>query len=124
MTRRRRTVHGLPKDVDLSFFEGKRLIQVCIGEYQVIFHFDDDVSLAVEVSIRHSSQDSEYVFRDFKRDRAELPRLLSEVVTAVSTGAKSTLTLTFSNGDSIEVADENEHYESYQITHKGTTVAV
>jgi len=41
-------MRGIPADLDLSFLHGKELVQVCLGVWQVQFHFEPTASLAVE----------------------------------------------------------------------------
>jgi len=39
---------GMSADLDLSFLLGAELIQVCLGVWQVQFHFHPPASVAVE----------------------------------------------------------------------------
>jgi hypothetical protein len=41
-------MYGVPTDLDLSFLHGALLIQVCLGQHQVQFHFHPTGSIAVE----------------------------------------------------------------------------
>lgn len=41
-------MYGLKSDIDLSFLNGRELIQVAIGLYQIQFGFDGDVRISVE----------------------------------------------------------------------------
>jgi hypothetical protein len=36
-------MHGLSKDLDLSFLNGRQVAQVAIGVHEIIFGFDEDV---------------------------------------------------------------------------------
>jgi hypothetical protein len=41
-------VYGVPGDLDLSFLHGAELIQVCLGQYQLQFHFHPVGTISVE----------------------------------------------------------------------------
>jgi hypothetical protein len=41
-------MYGVPADLDLSRFEGALLIQLCVGEFQMDFHFHPKLSISVE----------------------------------------------------------------------------
>jgi hypothetical protein len=39
-------MYGLSKDLDLNFLNGREVVQVAIGIYQIIFGFDEDVRIS------------------------------------------------------------------------------
>lgn len=39
---------GIPENLDLSFLHGAELLQVCLGAWEIQFHFVPTASLAVE----------------------------------------------------------------------------
>jgi hypothetical protein len=41
-------MYGLKKDTDLSFLNGRELVQAAVGLYQTIFRFDEDVTISAE----------------------------------------------------------------------------
>jgi hypothetical protein len=41
-------VYGVPANLDLTRFIDATLEQICLGEYQIQFHFDPVVSISVE----------------------------------------------------------------------------
>ena len=41
-------MYGVPVDLDLSFLHGAELIQVCLGQHQLQFHFHPVGSISVE----------------------------------------------------------------------------
>lgn len=111
-------MYGLKPDVDLSFFVGKELIQVAVGSYDVQFHFHESVSLSVQSHIEHISEGVETEWDGDENKplaAASLLRLIGSSVTSVQGDSDGTLTLRFANGDLLQVFDDNEHYESYQI---------
>ena len=40
-------MYGVPADLDLAFLHGAELIQVCLGQYQLQFHFHPAGSISV-----------------------------------------------------------------------------
>lgn len=48
-------MHGLKGNIDLSFLIDREVIQVAIGINQVIFAFDEDVTVSVEGQFEYSA---------------------------------------------------------------------
>jgi hypothetical protein len=55
-------MHGLRKDDDLNFLNGRECIQIAIGVYQVQFAFDEDVRISVEGEFRYFEGADELVW--------------------------------------------------------------
>jgi hypothetical protein len=55
-------MHGLSKDIDLKFLNGRESIQIAIGIYQVQFGFDEDVRISVEGGFRYFDGETEVVW--------------------------------------------------------------
>lgn len=110
-------MYGLPTD-DLTFLEGTRLLQVCIGSNEVILNFDREVSITIESTFRvRSSEGEDIVFENSPSSAAALAELLSERVTEVHGQTDGTLRLLFSRGAVLEIYDSSKNYESYQVRH-------
>jgi len=45
-------MYGLPLDFPHGSLFGAKLVQVCIGENDLQLHFDDEISISTESSIR------------------------------------------------------------------------
>jgi|SRR5215469_3814418 len=56
-------MHGLKKEIDLSFPKGRELIQVAVGLYQVQFGFDGDVTISVEAEFHYFDCQNEWIWR-------------------------------------------------------------
>ena len=56
-------MHELKENVNLSFLNGRELVQVRIGLYQVIFNFDEDVAISVEGEFRYLDGQDEWKWR-------------------------------------------------------------
>ncbi len=110
-------MHGLPKDVDLSFLADAELLQVCFGSNEVILKFDKEISITVESRFRVRIDECEEDYDDASPSAALLVRFLSSSITEVVGQEDGTLHLEFSQGGTIEIYDSSQEYESYQIRH-------
>lgn len=119
-------MYGLPRDIDLSFFCEKELIQVSVGLYDVQLHFHDSVSLSVQSRIEHTSKGILTFWEQEETppiSASSLLTLLSSHVVSAHGIPDGTLILQFSNGDIVKVFD-SEGYEAYQINNKGQHIIV
>jgi hypothetical protein len=117
-------MYGL-KNVDLTFLEGRQLIQIAIGIHQVIFAFDDELTISVERKFRYSSQNQSSEWHPGAKEiAARTVELLGATVENVKGQEDGTLRLEFSNGDYLLFTDDTKEYESYQITGRGETIVV
>jgi hypothetical protein len=124
-------MRGLPADTDVSFLKGALLIQVCVGQNEVIIRLYPRTTPPYEISIMSTS-----LIRLVSPDGAKLasegsvqiaPALLSllgSTVADVSILQPGTLRLTWSSGPVLDLVDSNEKYESYTITNGGDVIVV
>jgi hypothetical protein len=120
-------MHGLKKEIDLSFLNGRELVQVAVGLYHTIFKFDEDVAISVEAEFRYFDGQTEWIWRPEPGSSliaARLVALLGATIESFESNADGTLALTFSNGHRLTLADSSREYESYQITRPGETIVV
>ena len=118
-------MYGLPENVDLSFLQGKRLIQICIGSHQIILRFDEDISISIESPIKLLSRNGEhYIYDQASSINKDFIELLESSVVNVIPYTTGTLRLVFGNGSEIELTDDSIQYESYQIFRDGKIVVV
>jgi hypothetical protein len=111
-------LYSLSEDADLSFLGERELIQVAIGLYQVIFCFDQEVSISVEDRFEITSKSETWTWTPGAKNVAEsLVALLGRVVEKVRVLPRSRVELAFSGGMQLVITPENHDYESYQITH-------
>ena len=66
-------MYGLKKDIDLSFLNGREVIQVAIGIHQVQFGFDEDVRISVEGGFCYSDG-LEASVRSYVAGNTRIPR--------------------------------------------------
>jgi len=113
------------QNIDLSFLMGREVVQIAIGIYQVIFAFDEDVTISVEEHFRYACQTATSDWRPGANHAAAATvDLLGTTVKSVSRSEENTLDLRFSNGASLTIISENKGPESYQITARGTIIVV
>jgi len=97
---------------------GSALLQVCIGQNEVILRFDREISITIESRFLVRDPDGyEAVFESAPRAAALLADLLADSVTEVLGDKDGTLRMSFAKGGILEVYDSSKDYESYQIQH-------
>ena len=110
-------MYGIPEEKKLQFLLGKELIQICIGSNQVVFQFEFDLKISIEVSIKHGMPDMTVkVFEEYWNQETTLTLLLGSSVKSLHVVDSKILHLEFSNGHFVEIKDESLEYESFQIT--------
>ncbi len=117
-------MYGLRQDLDLLPFEGLRLVQVCIGENETIFNFDDEVSVNVSSDFRIGTSNGGNLFRTSVSAAAPAASLLGKAVKQAAHTAEGTLTLTFADESVLEIYESSRDYESYQLRISGSIYVV
>jgi hypothetical protein len=113
-------MYGIPDDIDWSFLTGKPLEQVAIGIADVQLHFFKDVTVSIQSDFDHFSKGKRLsAAPELSKKATTLVSLLGSSINAVTTEARKTLILVFSNGDMLRVYDSSDHYESFNITYPG-----
>ena len=111
-------MYGVPANLDLTFLHGASLIQICLGQFQVQFHFHPVGRIYVEGGWELLGAAGETLDRSYdETDRPpyELHRLLGEEVTSTEILAPDWFSITFDSGLVLRVFDDSEAYESFQI---------
>jgi hypothetical protein len=118
-------MYGLSSDVDLKFFQGRTLFQVCCGLHEAILHFDEGVSITTYADIGHWSAGSlTAVYKEICPAAPMLLQFLHQSVVKVDVDPPGSFKLTFSNGEQLEFYDSFEQYESFEIWHGKTHIVV
>ena len=115
-------MYGVPVDLDLGFLHGAVLVQVCLGQYQVQFHFHPVGSISVEGG--WELRDAAGVVIDRRHDGPDRPpfqlhRLLGRRVAGSEVSAPAWFALRFEGGEVLRVFDDSPQYESFQIAPSG-----
>lgn len=111
-------MYGVPADLDLAFLHGAELIQVCLGQYQVQFHFEPAGSISVEGG--WELRDAAGAVIDGRHDGPDRPpyqvhRLLGQRVAGSEVSAPDWFALRFAGGNVLRVFDDSEQHESFSI---------
>ncbi len=120
-------MYGLKKEIDLSFLNGRELIQVAIGLYHTSFRFDEDVAISVEAEFSYFNGQAEWIWKPepgAAQIAARTVSLLGATIQTFEGQGNGTLSLVFSNGQRLTILDSSKEYESYDITRPGQTIVV
>jgi len=116
---------GIPADLDLSFLRGVELTQVCLGAWQVQFHFTPSASIAVEGNWELADEAGRIIDRSSDTMREQpfhLHLLLQRVVVGVELSAPLSFALRFTGGLILRVFVRSDGYESFSIQPGGIFV--
>ncbi|MBI2090067.1 MAG: hypothetical protein HYT78_15240 [Deltaproteobacteria bacterium] len=119
-------MRGVPHDLDLSRFVGATLIQLCLGEFQVQFHFQaagsagSEGMLYIGVERGWELRDGSGALVDHSQSNAErdvyrVHRLLGLTVAGTALDAPRSFALRFRNGHELRIFDDSDRYESFSI---------
>jgi Family of unknown function (DUF6188) len=120
-------MYGLKKDIDLSFLNGRELIQIAIGLYHISFRFDDDVAISVEAEFSYFDGQAEWTWKQEPNSvevAARTVALLGHTIQTFESKTDGSLKLEFSNGQRLTMIDSSKDYESYDITRPGQTIII
>ncbi len=119
-------MYGFDEDTDLSFLIGKEICQVCIGSYDVQLNWGNGgISATGEFRFKPSGCGEEIKWRGDAQEiesAARTVRLLKASIVEVKC-TRNILTLLFSNGDKLDLIDD-ERYESLTISNGKDTLIV
>lgn len=118
-------MHGVPSGLNLTFLHEAELIQVCLGVYQLQFHFHPVGSIFVEggwelLDAAGTRLDSRHEGLD--RPPYQFHRLLGRRVIGSEVSAPAWFVLRFENGDILRIFDDSPQHESFQIEPGGVVV--
>lgn len=109
---------GVPSDLDLSFLHGRELIQICIGQAQIQFHFHPAGSITVEGGWELLGVDGARLDQKFdgpERPPYQLHRLIARRVIGSEVLAPKWFALRFEGGELLRILDDTSEFESFQI---------
>lgn len=122
-----RNMHGLGKDIDLSFLNGRQVELVAIGTYQIVFGLDDEVRISVYSEFNYFDGQNEWTWKPepaAAQVAARTVSLLGSSIVSFEGRTDGTLSLTFSNGQRLTLLDSSKEFDSYDITRPGQTIVV
>lgn len=111
-------MYGVPENLDLAFLSGAELIQVCLGQYQVAFHFHPQGHIYVQGPWELFDASGQCIDRS-REDRDHHPywlhRLLGRSVVGRELSPPRSFSLRFDGGELLRIFDDSQQYESFQI---------
>jgi hypothetical protein len=118
-------MYGLERGVNLAFFTGKILLQICIGCHDLILNFDGDVSVTVTSGLACVEPDRAMQrYDDFCEAAPKVLEFLNQAVLFVEGDEAGTLTLKFDGGGTLSIYDDSKEYESYTIKNGSQLIVV
>ena len=126
-------MYGIEAATDLSFLKGKTLCQVCFGPYDLQLNFAEGTRISVTSTVGYGASDGTYAKRVIGKgpdmsevldDTGFLLRLLMKEVKEVHWTVEGTLTLNFGDGSRLQLYDDSQQFESYNIWDAGQLIVV
>jgi hypothetical protein len=110
-------MYGVPANLDLTFLHNALLIQVCLSQTQVQFHFSPVGSVSVEGGWELLDHAGDCIDRqhDWPRPPFQLHRLLGQRVVDSEVSAPEWFCLRFESGEALKVFDDSTQFESFSI---------
>jgi hypothetical protein len=115
-------MHGVPVDLPLAAFIGFTLDQICLGQFQVQFHFGGEPGVTARISVEGGWELQDSTGTELDRDQEHFDRqhyklhfLLGRTVSSFSIDAPRSFGLVFDSGHRLTVHDDNEHYETFSV---------
>jgi hypothetical protein len=111
-------MYGVSPDLDLSRFKDAVLIQLCVGQFQLQFHFRPRAEISVEGKWELRDRAGSLIDgleRGARGDALYAHRLLGEKVDGFSLDAPHSFSLRFKSGHVLTIFDDSRKYESFSI---------
>jgi hypothetical protein len=111
-------MYGVPANLDLLHFKDASLIQLCVGEFQLQFRFDSEVSISVEGKweVRDSTGSLvDGTKPNAQRDGFYIHVLLGKRVNGFSLDPPHSFSLLFETGHILTIFDDSRENESFSI---------
>jgi hypothetical protein len=111
-------MHGVPANLDLSFFHAAELVQVCLGVHQVQFHFHPQGSISVEGRWELMDGTSRVIDRHCdppRQDAYQFHRVLGRSVECTEIEPPTSFAVRFTGGLVLRVFVDVSLYEDVSI---------
>ena len=111
-------MYGVSKDLNIAYLHGATLIQVCLGEYQLQFHFHPQGAISVEGRWELRDAVGGLLDRSYggeERPPYQLHRLLGQKVVGTQVSAPESCAVEFEKGEVLRFFDDSQQFESFQI---------
>jgi uncharacterized protein DUF6188 len=111
----------------LNFLNGREVVPVAIGIYQIIFGFAEDVRISAYSQFGYFDGQQEWIWTPrpgAAQIAARTVSLLGATIRSFEGQENGALSLVFSNRQRLTILDSSKEYESYDITRPGSTIVV
>lgn len=118
-------MYGVPPGTDFGFLSGALLLQVCIGENEVILNLDRDISIMIasDVFVEIVGRPAA-LYKDSRSLAPELLPLVSQAIVDTTCVSNGGLCLTWGNGTMTTLLDTWKDFESYTVRHRERIIVV
>ena len=118
-------MYGLQSSTDLTFLVGRKLEQLRLGEFDVQFSFDLDITISVQSRINYiSEQESTLISAEHPYQTKDLWQLIGLKVLKIEILADGNLSISFDSDKSIIIIEIQDNFESYTIWNNGKFIAI
>ena len=118
-------MYGLPANLDLSFLLKQSLMQLAIGQNEVIFNFDGGASIIVQSRIVIRRSGSSVEGDDYGVFATSLAEFLGCSIESCLTESQDRLAIGFGSEGEIVLCDDSKQFESFIIKqHADTRIVV
>ncbi len=101
-------MYGLPRELDLTFFMGREILQICFGTNDLVLNFDDAVTISISSAISVSCGEQGVKTEMYIEVAQQLSRVLQVPVTAVNVvNDGKALSISFANGFELLIWDDS-----------------
>lgn len=109
-------MNGIPESIDGALLVGATLIQICVGQNEVILHFSNGTAVTIEcqVGVGVAGDPISWESGAVKSGAAFLPLLGADVV-HMAVLSRAQMEIRFSPDARVILCDSNSHYESFSI---------
>jgi hypothetical protein len=107
---------------DVTFLVDRVLLQIAIGKYQIIFNFDQNISISVESDLeyRHRSEIAHWsIGNEDIPEKMPWLKLVGHHISTIQWLEDKSLKLSFENSNELIFFKGTKGYESFQITKDG-----
>ena len=122
-------MYGVPADLDLTPFKGMDLNQICLGAFDLQFHFSSGPSSGPSITVEGSwrltdangdtldESDGPVGLPPGNRSRGHwrLRELLTDNVQSGEVDPPRSFSLTFASGRRLTIFDDSDQYETFSI---------
>ena len=114
-------MYGFAPDLEIEGLISSELEQICIGKFDVQFHFGSGTFIAVQgrVKILNNGDQIARWTEEQSWDTPAFHELLNQAVKGYSVASRDVLRIDFDNGLTLELIDSSDQYESVQIYPNG-----